>query len=61
MDNPIFMEVLKPNDNVGHKKLSLLLSEGSTIAQMITKITPVKVVHYQEEILPILESILDID
>lgn len=55
------MHVFQTNKQIANKKFSLLLVESSFVAQMISQITPVQIIHDQVEMLPILKSIANVD
>lgn len=61
MDNFVLMHVFQTNKQIANKKFSLLLVESSFVAQMISQITPVQIIHDQVEVLPILKSIANVD
>lgn len=60
MDNVVVMEILKPDDKIGHKKFGLNFRKATFFADMIPQITTIKIIHNQKQILPILKREADI-
>lgn len=56
VDDPAGVEVLESSDNAGEEETGLLLSEFTTIAQVVPEVTPVAVIHNQEKSLSCLEG-----
>ena len=61
MKNLMAVNVLQPQDNIGHKKANLILSESPPSFEMESQITAVQIFHYQIETFFTLKSSLNAD
>lgn len=61
MDDPVAMQVLQSDYQIGDEELGLWFSEASPPADVVTKVSAIDVVHGQVEVFPILEGVADVD
>lgn len=56
MDNFILVQVLESDDHVGQEELGLLLRKSPALADVVSQVTPVDVLHQQIQVLPVLKG-----
>jgi len=61
MNNLVLVNVLDSRDEASNKELCGALIKGSMCTDMKSQITAREVVHYEVEVIPILECIVHID
>lgn len=61
MDNFIFMQKLQSDKDIGNKEFGLFFSKRPFVAKVIAQVTAIKVVHYEIEMLSVLEGVGHID
>lgn len=60
MNYLLTVQILKTNNHTTQDKSCFLFFELSSVAQMITKITSIAIVHNQKQIFPVLKGAIDI-
>ena len=56
MDNFILMKILEASYHVGNKKFSLPFIKLSSLANMVSQIAAINVIHEQVQVLSVLEG-----